>query len=172
MNMIDTAKAARYTMMSGKTSFRFAPCILRDSGQSLIELALVAPIFFALLLGAVEFGRLAYDSIEVSNAARAGVAYGAQSAATAVDTAGIRQAAINDGANITGLNVSPTQFCSCSGSPASHVDCSNAATTCGSARVLSYVEVQTSASIDPLIHLPGFPTTFNLNGQAIMRVEQ
>ena len=50
-----------------------------------MELALVVPVFIALLLGAAEFARLAYAGIEVSNAARAGVAYGSQSSTTAAD---------------------------------------------------------------------------------------
>ena len=67
------------------------PCIMlrrnlrENSGQAFVELALVLPIFILLLVGAAEVGRLAYASIEVSNAARAGVAYAAQSHTTAQD---------------------------------------------------------------------------------------
>ena len=39
----------------------------KDTGQALLELALVVPIFSLLLLGAVEYGRLAYAAIEISN---------------------------------------------------------------------------------------------------------
>ena len=145
-----------------------------DAGQSFVELALIAPIFFLLLLGATEFARLAYANIEISNAARAGVAYGAQSITTASDTPGIRAAATNDGADVTGLSVAATQFCSCSNAASTQVSCSSAPTTCSAsgARVLNYVQVNTTATVDPLIHYPGLPTTFTLNGQAIMRVEQ
>ena len=41
-----------------------------------------------ILIGSAEFARAAYAYIEVSNAARAAVAYGAQTHATALDTAG------------------------------------------------------------------------------------
>src|ERR1700734_3835484 len=72
------------------------------AGGAIVELALVLPIFSALLLGSAEFARLEYASIEVSNAARAGVAYGSQSSATASDFTGMQTAATNDGPNITG----------------------------------------------------------------------
>ena len=59
-----------------------------ETGQALVELALVVPLFTVILFGAVEYGRLAYDAIEVTNAARAGAAYGAQNHVTAADTCG------------------------------------------------------------------------------------
>jgi Flp pilus assembly protein TadG len=39
------------------------------------ELALLLPVLLLMLLGAVDFGRFAYSSIAVTNAARAGGAY-------------------------------------------------------------------------------------------------
>src|ERR1035441_2109749 len=54
--------------------------VLRDQrGNAMVELALGVSLCSALIVGAAEFGWLAYQSIEVSNAARAGVQYGAQS---------------------------------------------------------------------------------------------
>src|ERR1700733_7308464 len=85
-----------------------------DIGQAFVELALALPIFFLLLIGAAEFALLAYAGIEVSNAARAGVAYGAQSAATASDLLGMRTAATNDGSNVAGLSATATELWSCS----------------------------------------------------------
>ncbi len=67
-----------------------------DSGQAIIEMMILLPIFLVLMIGTVEFGRLAYAYIEVADAARAGVQYGAQNRATASDTAGMQQAALND----------------------------------------------------------------------------
>ena len=143
-----------------------------DAGQSLVELALVAPVFFLLLLGAAEFGRLAYAGIEVNNAARAGVAYGAQSFATASDVTGIEMAATNDAANVIGLTTTPITFCSCADAPGGPVDCFSASTTCAGSHVLNYLKVSTSATVKPLIPYPGLPSSFTLTGQAIMRVGQ
>ena len=42
-------------------------------GGALVETALTAPLLVLMLLGLVEFGRVAYISIQTSNAARAAV---------------------------------------------------------------------------------------------------
>jgi hypothetical protein len=141
---------------------------LGDRGQAIVELALTLPLFVALLIGAVEFGRLAYAAIEVKDAARAGVQYGAQSHATASDNAGIQQAALNDAPDVVELGATASHFCSCSNGGASTC----VPTDCAGARILEFVQVNTTASIVPLFHVPGLPTTITFNGQAIMRVEQ
>jgi Flp pilus assembly protein TadG len=142
-------------------------------GQSLVELALTFPFFILLLAGSAEIGRLAYAAIEFSNAARAGVAYGAQNAATAADTTAIQSAATQDGSNLTALIATPTQFCACSNAPSTQVSCATAPTTCSPAPIhsLQYVQVQTSATINTLFHYPGIPATLTLHGRATMRVQ-
>ena len=109
-----------------------------DKGQAFVELALVLPIFILLLVGAAEVGRIAFASIEVSNAARAGVSYGAQNHATASDTSGIQTAATQDGPDLTDLLAVATQACSCSSGTA--ITCANAGTLCLSPnRIIEYV---------------------------------
>ncbi len=46
-----------------------------ESGQTLLEIALLLPMLVLLALGVVEFGRYGYIGILVANAARAGTAY-------------------------------------------------------------------------------------------------
>ena len=143
-----------------------------QAGQALVELALIFPLFILLLLGAAEFGRLAYAAIEVSNAARAGASYGAQTNITASDFGNTELAATQDAPNVSGITATATNFCTCS-SGAATPDCTTALTTCPSpARIQEYVQVNTTATVDPLFHYPGLPNTFTLTGQAIMRVEQ
>jgi Flp pilus assembly protein TadG len=138
------------------------------AGGALVELALIVPIFTILLLGAAEFGRLAYAAIEVSNAARAGVAYGSQSSSTASNLTGMQTAATNDGPNVAGLTATASQFWSCSNAPSTQ---SSTPPTCTAGNhLLNYVQVKTTATVDPLIHVPGLPTTYTLRGLAIMRV--
>jgi Flp pilus assembly protein TadG len=143
-----------------------------DMGQAFVELALVLPIFILLLVGAAEVGRLAYAGIEVSNAARAGVSYGAQSHITASDTANIRLVATNDASNITTMTPPVvTLFCACT--DGTSITCANAGATCLTpARIIEYVQVQTSAPLDTAFHFPGIPSSVTLRGNAIMRVEQ
>ncbi|HTU51109.1 MAG TPA: TadE/TadG family type IV pilus assembly protein [Acidobacteriaceae bacterium] len=142
-----------------------------ELGQALVELALVFPIFILLLVGAAEFGRLAYAAIEVSNAARAGASYGSQSHITASDFANIQLAATQDALNVAGVTATAADSCTCS--TGGTITCSTALTSCPSpARIIEYVQVNTSGTIDPLFHYPGLPTTFTLTGQSIMRVQQ
>jgi Flp pilus assembly protein TadG len=49
----------------------------RRHGTAAVELVLVSPVLITLALGAVDFGRFAYNYIAVTNAARAGASYGA-----------------------------------------------------------------------------------------------
>jgi Flp pilus assembly protein TadG len=67
-----------------------------QAGQSLVELALLTPLLLVMVLGSIEFGRYAYLSILVGNAAHSGALYGAQSNLTAANVAGICTAAEND----------------------------------------------------------------------------
>ncbi len=115
----------------------------------------------------------------VSNAARAGVAYGAQSTTTASDINNIRLAATQDAPNLTGMTAVATQACSCEsagGAITPFSSCSititNLATCPNPSRIIQYVQVQTTASVPTLFHFPGIASTVTLRGQALMRVEQ
>ena len=151
--------------------FERLAAIREDAGQALIELALMVPLFILLLLGATEFGTLAYDGIEVSSAARAGVAYGSQSSATAADIAGIQSAATNDGTDVDGISATATQFWSCSSTPSTQ---NSSPPTCSGTgnHVLHYVQVKTTAVVSSTIHVSGLPSSYTLHGLAIMRVVQ
>jgi Flp pilus assembly protein TadG len=150
-----------------------------DKGQAFVELALVMPIFILLLVGIAEVGRLAYASIEVSNAARAGVAYAAQSHTTAQDATNIQLAATQDAPNITSLSATTSYSCSCESSTGVMTaagSCTGISTAPGScpspSRIVLYVQVNTTAPVDTLFHFPGIPSTVTLRGFATMRTEQ
>jgi len=142
--------------------------IKRQEGQALIEAAISLPILALLLLGSAEFATLAYTSIEVSNAAMAGVQYGAQSATTAADTTGIQNAASNDASDISLGTTTATVSCICSNGSAS--TCLR--TDCSSSNIEEILTVKTQASFTPQIHVPGLSTTFALKGQAVQKVLQ
>ena len=65
----------------------------RSLGQSVVEFALVVPVFILLLLMAVDFGRLFFSYVQVTNAAREGAAY---AAAAPTDTVGIQARALQE----------------------------------------------------------------------------
>lgn len=66
----------------------------RSLGQSVVEFALVLPVFMLLLLIAVDFGRLFFTYIELNNIAREGAAYA--SANPMVDNATLTTVAVRE----------------------------------------------------------------------------
>jgi Flp pilus assembly protein TadG len=154
-----------------------------DNGQAFVELALVLPMLMLLIVAGAEISRLAYADIEVSNAARAGVAYAMQSHAAAAQFTNIENAAIQDAPDIQSLVVDPpilTCYCETAGGVTSAIatcdpTAANGAnlTNCPSpSSIVVYVQVNTHAQVDTLFHLPAIPNTLTLRGTAIMRVEQ
>ena len=139
----------------------------QEDAQSLVELALVVPLFILLLVGSAEFARLAWVTILTSNAARAGASWGAQSPANAGDaTGGIEAAAAADSVNLTGLTTAPpTISCTCS-SGAIIQSCFNTALSdCPApATIINYVHVNTTSTISVFGH------SFTATGESIMVV--
>jgi hypothetical protein len=123
------------------------------------------------MLGAGEFGLLAYNALEVNNAAYAGASYGSQNHTTASDTTNISAAAAANRSTLTNLVTTSSYSCSCSNG--STITCSNAATSCVSpARIIEYVQVNTSAAVTPAFNVPGLPTSYTVHGLAVLRVQE
>ena len=61
--------------MSPRLSPRITPRTPRELGQSLVEFALVLPIFLAILIGMVDIGRAVWANNAVANAAREATRY-------------------------------------------------------------------------------------------------
>jgi Flp pilus assembly protein TadG len=61
------------------------PSSRMSRGQSVVEFALVLPVFLILLLTAIDFGRLFFSFIEMNNAAREGAAYAATNPTNTVE---------------------------------------------------------------------------------------
>jgi Flp pilus assembly protein TadG len=141
-----------------------------QSGQALLEVALVTPLLLLLAVGIIEIGRYAYYSILVADAARAGAQYGAQNLATAADNAGIRAAAENDGQNLAPLNVTVQHECGCTGSS---IGGACPATSCASPNhALVYVKVTVSGKFNSLFKYPGIPSSISCDSTELMRVAQ
>jgi Flp pilus assembly protein TadG len=143
----------------------------KRTGTATIELALLLPLLLLIALGAIDFGRVFYMSVEVANAARAGVQYGAQSTATSQDYPGMVNAAKNDAPDISGMTASATRWCECSGSSTTF-DCSQNNCLNSNPKVPEiYVQVSTQATFNTMMKYPGIPTTILLSKQATMRVQ-
>ena len=140
----------------------------KTNGSALVEMAVVLPILTLLLVGAFDLGMAAYTSVEVSNAALAGVQYGAQNATTAGDVTGIQNAAAADASNITLGTTSASHTCICANGSASTCQ----PTDCSGSAIVTILTVQTQATFTPLFHLPVIPNSFTIHGQAVQKVMQ
>ena len=137
-----------------------------EDGGSLVELAMLLPLFVVLLLGAVDFGRAYYLAIEVAGAAQAGAAYGSQNP---TDTTGMTNAAQADAPNVQNLTVgTPTYGCECSDGTNYSASCSSTP-SCSSNNVVYRVKVTVQGSYAPLLPWPGIPSTMSLRSSASMR---
>ena len=156
--------------------------ILRgEGGSAMVELALVVGVLgVPLWLGTAQMGCLIYDSIEVSDAASVGALYGMRSSTYAVDNAGMITTAQADAADFgANLSVTPVTYyvCALAVNGTQYTGASaqlNATAGCTGTgnHALQFVQVNTSATVTPVIHCPGLPATFKLTGQAAMEVEQ
>ena len=152
-----------------------------DCGAATLEVAVVSSVLaIPLLLGTSEMSFLVYDSIEISNAAHAGALYGMQSLTFAANTSGMQTAAQTEAGDFgASMTVTPTTYYACStaiaGTQYTGANAqSNATAACtgGSNHPLEFVQVNTSATITPPVHCPGFGSSFTLTGSSVMEVEQ
>jgi Flp pilus assembly protein TadG len=128
----------------------------------------VLPVLLLLILSALETGSIAYNAIEVANAAEAGALYGSQSRANAANTTGIAQAATNDASNVLSVTATATTSCACQSAAgtitAGPGSCTGTiVTSCANpSSVVEWVNVVTAAKVTPMFQLPGLPATLTL----------
>lgn len=144
----------------------------REDAQSLVELALLMPLFILILLGSAEFAQFAWAAVLTSNAARAGASFGAQNPGNSVNTAGVQAAAAADSVNLTALTTAaPTISCVCSNGNTIQrcvtigTSLATALTDCPSpATITNYVHVNTTSTVSVFGH------SSTATGQTIMVV--
>lgn len=165
---------------------RCVPHLRSNSGQSLIEVALITPLLLTMMLGVIDMGRYFYLGILVGNAARAGAAYGAVAPG---DTAGIEAAACNDfegNSTCSGipLTVTESQSCGCDngGTIGSYYGGSCDAVpnklptdpipscTSGGGHWAAMINVEAKGTFSALIGWPGIPSSITIDRTATMRV--
>lgn len=139
-----------------------------DHGASLVEMALLLPLFMLILFGAIDFGRACYMAIEIAGAARAGALYGSKSPS---DTTGMKTV-IQDAAPDVAANLSV-------GTPTCSVECpdgTNLTAGCTTkpacSNGLSYVylvNVTVTGTYSPLLPWPGIPSSISFSSSASMR---
>jgi Flp pilus assembly protein TadG len=149
-----------------------------ESGGALVEMALCLSLLGApLLIGTVEMGLILYDSIEVSNAAHAGTAYGMISSTFAANSSGMIAAAEGEAPDIgNALTATPTTYFACSqsigGTQYTSQSAANSACTGSLNHSLEFVQMNTSATVPVPFNVPGLPTSFKLTAISVMEVEE
>ncbi len=133
-------------------------------GGAAVELAILFPVILLLLIGIVDYGRVFYTWVTVSNAARAGAEYGGQNQGYQQDTANMRLVAQADGNEAGTLTLTPTWFCECAGAGAG---CGGFCP--GGAAPEVYVKVIASKSVNMFFAFPGLPSTVTISRTAIFR---
>jgi Flp pilus assembly protein TadG len=162
---------------------------LRDeSGNILLEMAMIfAFLGIPMLWGTSQMSILVYDSIEVSNAANAGAVYGAQTPGEAISTAAIATAAQAEASDFprasmgnSALTVTSNIFYYCAnaigGANPQYTTTTAATAACGAAgstnETVEFVQVNTSATVTPLLRFPGVRSSYPIVGQSILAVQQ
>jgi Flp pilus assembly protein TadG len=141
------------------------------AGAAMVELVVIAPLLLLVMLGMVEAGRAGNLAITVANAARAGVAYGAQNHTTAGDTAGMQTAATGD-ADLAGVSAVATNYCQCEDLTASTCGLPGACPTNHQNFYVRVVVTGTEASLLNYAALPAGLRAVTIVTAATMRVVQ
>ena len=99
-------------MNSGRSRQSATPALLRSRrrksrGQTLVEFALVFPIFMLLLVGMIDFGMGLYKYMTVINGARVGARAGILNPA---DTGGVIEAAVSAATSGAGVSIDTTKL--------------------------------------------------------------
>ena len=138
------------------------------AGNVTIEFGVVILILVSLAIGAFDFGRLGYQKIAVTNAARAGTQYGVQGMSTAEDIAGIIQAARSDiGDTNAELSISARNYYACPGQG----EVADESVLCDDGSFsFFYVEVTVPDEIDLLFPYPGITSPRQIASTNTMRV--
>jgi len=156
-----------------------------QTGNAIVEFALILPFMLLVTLGVIALSRYAYLGIVVANAAHAGAAYGAQlNGGGSNDAAGMIAAAEKDAAGngvgtITSPAPSPTTFCMYwvyssplpSANPSPNPGCSPS--VAGTKTAIVYVSVQvTGKASSGLPNVPFLPSQMTITSTATERVQQ
>ncbi len=139
-----------------------------NCGAAAVEMALAMPIIVITLIGTIDFARVSYQAMALTNAARAGAQYGARTLGNSSDTAGIQTAAQSAAATDIGtITTVVTRTCGCSGASPTVGQCNS---TCTSP-LRVFVTVKASKTFHTLAHYPGIPSSLPLSRTVELRAQ-
>jgi len=141
----------------------------------MIELAVVMTVLSVIVLGTIDFGRISYMAMALTNAARAGAMYGAQPFKN-TDFAGMRNAATNSAIADIGSVPTPvaTRSCECQvgvAPPTVMTSCPPPGVPPCAGTVRMRVSVTVSKTFTMFTAFAGIPSSVNISRTAIMRAQ-
>lgn len=127
--------------------------LVRDSrlGAAAVELAILLPLLGFLFVAGVDFARVFYHFLTITNCARNGAVYASYDSDQAVDTAGIQAAALQDASSL---------------SPTPSVASANGVDASGN----PYVQVTVTYPFQTFASYPGIPRSITVTRTVQMRV--
>ncbi len=139
----------------------------RTRGQALVEFAIILPVFVLLLVIAIDFGRMFFTYIEVTNAAREGAAFGAGSP---TDLVGI-QARTGQETNVQsqGGESALTVTATCADSLGTSIDCVDSTGASGPGSTITVRVVEPFTFLTPLVN-SFFTNSFHMGVSATATV--
>ncbi|HXG12068.1 MAG TPA: TadE/TadG family type IV pilus assembly protein [Gemmataceae bacterium] len=123
----------------------------RRRGATAVELAILLPFLAFILVAAVDFARVYYHYLTITNCARCGALYGSRDPKHAADEAGIKAAALADAANLSPI---PEVASRTGTDPAGH----------------PCIEVTVTYPFQTVTKYPGIPSSITLKSTVQMRI--
>jgi Flp pilus assembly protein TadG len=138
-----------------------------DHGGAMVELAVVLPVLILIAIGVMDYGRVFFTSIAVSNAARAGAEWGSAGIAYQTKNTEMQDFAKLDGVEAGTIVVTSSRTCRCG---VTVVACTS---VCGGGygEPAVYIEVTASKAVTMLLKYPGQPATVNVSRTATFRLQ-
>ena len=127
-------------------------CLVRSRrGVAAVELAVLLPFLLFIFVAAVDFGRVFYYEVAVTNCARSGALYGSTDATHAADAQGIQAAAVAEAPELTSkLGVTSTTDTDNAGNP--------------------FIAVKVTYPFKTITSFPGIPSSATVSRTVQMRV--
>ena len=118
---------------------------------------MIAPVLIILMLGVIDYGRVYFAYVSVTNGARIGADYAATDPQAATDTAGIKAAALGDTTDLLNQSESNPNV---------------TVVTANDSQGRLYADVTMTYTFTTLFPWPGLPTSINVERTVRSRVAQ
>ena len=118
---------------------------------------MITPILIILMLGVIDYGRVYFAYVSVTNGARIGADYAAAGPTEAADTAGIKAAALTDTSDLLDQSATNPEV---------------TVITANDSQGRLYADVTMTYTFDTLFPWPGLPTSLNVERTVRSRVAQ